>query len=592
MNVPFMPVLEWSWTSSPIKPTYDQVLSVPLIGDIDADSIPDVAIVTHDQGDGACDTGWAYLRLLDGKTGAEKWNANVAAYSDAGRIAFCRTPAMADLDGDGDVEIIAHRFGGGLIAFDNKGAIVWTSTMADGTTPYNGYFGWSSAVIVANMNGSGGPEVISGGVILDATGKLLAGAGREGVGSNGSASFGGNALVADVDADNMQEILTGAAAYNFDGSVKWQNGLADGYTALADFDGDAKPELVVIAAGLARVHDAATGVLLAQTAIPGGGAGGPPTISDFDGDGDRDFASAVGTSYTIFTYNKLPTPAVAVLWSVPTADGSSARTGSSIFDFEGDGVSEVLYNDECYLRVYDGKMGKTLVEIASSSATANQYPVAVDVDGDNHTELVVVSDDKYQLKGQTPGCPNYKAGEMLRHGVFVYGDTSNKWVRTRRIWNEHSYHVTNIGVDGKVPALETPSYSANNTYRVSEPGNGTFNSPDLRVDLSVGLAGCPGSITLRMTVRNDGSLGVGAGVTVEVFEGKDATGPLLGTAKTTKALLPGETEVVEVSAPLAGKTPPYAFYARVDEVSPGTIDECQESNNDSFIENVTCPEIK
>lgn len=585
-------MLEWSWTGSPIKPTYDQVLSVPLVGDADGDSIPEVAVVTHDQGDGACDTGWAYLRLLDGKTGTEKWDATVAAYSDAGRIAFCRTPAFADLDGDGAAEIIAHRFGGGLIAFDAKGAIVWTSKMSDGTTPYNGYFGWSSAVIVSNVDQMGAPEVVSGGVILDATGKLIAGAGREGFGSNGPASYGGNSIVSDIDGDGSQEILTGNAAYGVDGNVKWQNGLADGYTALADFDGDNKPELVVIAAGFARVHDATTGALLAQIAIPGGGAGGPPTVSDFDGDGDRDFASAVGTSYTIFTFTRQPTPTVAVLWSVPTADGSSARTGSSIFDFEGDGISEVLYNDECYLRVYSGKMGNVLLEIASSSATANQYPIAVDVDGDNHTELVVVSDDKYQIKGQTPGCPNYKPGEVLRHGVFVYGDPSDKWVRTRRIWNEHSYHVTNIGADGRVPLLETPSHQANNTYRVSEPGNGTFNAPDLRVDLSVGLAGCPNSVAVRATVRNDGSLGVGAGVIVEIFDGRDATGQLLGTLMTSKALLPGETEVLEVAAQISGSTPPYAFYARIDEMAPGHINECQEMNNDSVIDGVTCPEIK
>jgi hypothetical protein len=86
-------------------------------------------------------------------------------------------------------------------------------------------------------------------------------------------------------------------------------------------------------------------------------------------------------------------------------------------------------------------------------------------------------------------------------------------------------------------------------------------------------------------------LGVGPGVVVEIYEGKDATGKLLGALATIKSLLPGETEVIEMTATLLG-SPPYAFYARVDESSPGKINECQESNNDSVIEGVVCPVLK
>src|SRR5262249_44993896 len=151
---------------------------------------------------------------------------------------------------------------------------------------------------------------------------------------------------------------------------------------------------------------------------------------------------------------------------------------------QGDGSAEVLYNDECYMRVYDGKTGSVLLQMPSSSTTAANYPIAVDVDGDNHAELVVISDDNYQLQGLTPGCPSYAAaGESYRHGVSVYGD--KKGVRTRRIWNEHSCHVTNVNGSGNVPSPEPASWGPMglNTYRVSEQGNGTFNAPDLTVDI-------------------------------------------------------------------------------------------------------------
>src|SRR5205823_6552079 len=163
-------------------------------------------------------------------------------------------------------------------------------------------------------------------------------------------------------------------------------------------------------------------------------------------------------------------------------------------------------SDECYLRVYDGKTGTVLFQLANSSGTASQYPIAVDVDGDHNTELVVVADDKYQISGQTPGCPGYVGDEKLRHGVFVYGDKNDKWVRTRRVWNEHSYHITNIGADGTLPSPELPSWgpAGFNDYRVSAQGSDVYNAPDLTVDLAVINAGCPDSVTLHATVSNQG----------------------------------------------------------------------------------------
>jgi hypothetical protein len=49
-----------------------------------------------------------------------------------------------------------------------------------------------------------------------------------------------------------------------------------------------------------------------------------------------------------------------IAWSRSTQDLSSNVTGSSIFDFEADGRSEVVYGDECFVRVYDGQSGDVL----------------------------------------------------------------------------------------------------------------------------------------------------------------------------------------------------------------------------------------
>ena len=37
-------------------------------------------------------------------------------------------------------------------------------------------------------------------------------------------------------------------------------------------------------------------------------------------------------------------------------------TGSSVFDFSGDGEAEVVYRDECWLRVFSGRSGKSCLQ--------------------------------------------------------------------------------------------------------------------------------------------------------------------------------------------------------------------------------------
>jgi hypothetical protein len=60
------------------------------------------------------------------------------------------------------------------------------------------------------------------------------------------------------------------------------------------------------------------------------GSGGPPTVADFDGDGAPEIGVAGGTSYAVYDGDG------TVQWSRPTQDISSAITGSSVFDFNGD----------------------------------------------------------------------------------------------------------------------------------------------------------------------------------------------------------------------------------------------------------------
>jgi len=584
---PLHPTVEWSWTETPLFPTFVQVINMPVVIDLEKDGTPDVVIVTSDGYDPAKP---AYLRALDGATGAEKWDAMNDVYVDANRVQPRSTPAAADIDGDGFVEIVTAKAGGGLIAFEHDGTFKWTSKMADGVTAWNKALA-SSAVAIADLEGDGSPEVVVAGAVFDATGKLLFDGG-ELFGSNGT--YGPVSIIADLDGVPPQEIVGGKKALRSDGTVYWDNGLADGYPAIADLDLDGTPELVVVAAGSLRIQSPTTGVVLTQIDIPGTGSGGPPTIADFDADGIPEIASANGDAYSVFEYTSTPMPTVTVKWQSATQDLSSNHTGSSVFDFQGDGAAEVVYNDECYFRIYDGKDGTVLFEEKNSSATIHEYPVVVDADGDNNTEVVIGGNDVNHKNGNTT-CP-YPAAEA-RHGVWVYGDADDNWVRTRKLWNQHAYHITNIDGDGSVPAPESVSWVSPpglNNYRQSSQGAGVFNAPDLQVGLDASLGLCPTKVTLSAVVRNQGSLGVAAGVLVRFYRGNGPGAFLIKQTATQTALLPGQSETITTDYTVQAGDVTMDFSVDVDSVDPmpGAFKECLEDNNATTLTGVVCPDVQ
>jgi hypothetical protein len=584
------PVLEWSWTDSVVNPGFYQVINVPLVADMDkvVDKVtgktnPEIIIVTSK---GYNTTDPAYLRLLDGRSGKELWGADTDAAKDVGRVQARSTPAVGDIDGDGKLEIVALKLGGGLIAFRADGSIKWTSTAANGTPSLTAF--QSAAVTLADLDGDGQVESIVGGLAYSSTGKLLFDKGIY-FGSNTS-TYGAVSIVADVVGDAKPEILSGKQALKADGSELWAINEADGYPAIGDLDLDGNPELVVVSTSggnaEVRVQDAATGAVKARLAVPGTGAGGPPTIAQFDGKGGQDFALANGDQYAVFTYVSSPTPTIELLWSSPTQDKSSNRTGSTVFDFEGDGKAEVIYNDECYLRVYRGSDGTVIFQTANSSATIQEYPVIADVDGDNNTEIIVGGNDANNVCSVA-----YKdTGEQQRHGLFVYGDKGDKWVRTRRIWNQHAYHVTNVATDGSIPAVEPKSWGPDgfNNYRQSTQGKQAFNAPDLAVTLEVSLATCGTGLKLRAHVKNEGSVTAPAGIDVTFYQGTAPTGVVLTSAKTVAPLLPGGIEDVDFVVPGALDFSAYYVIADGNAAGVGFINECIEGNNTGTSGLVSC----
>ena len=73
--------------------------------------------------------------------------------------------------------------------------------------------------------------------------------------------------------------------------------------------------------------------------------------------------------------------------------------------------------------------------------------MVADVDNDGHADIVV-----------TVATRSGGNASVRNTGVHVLQDVANQWARTRRIWNQHSYHITNVNEDGTIPLVETPNW--------------------------------------------------------------------------------------------------------------------------------------
>ena len=561
---PLTPVLKWHWATTAVLPNSQNVLMTPAVVDLDGDSIPEVVFgTTASTGGGYVEVG--VLRAIKGTDGSEVFTVTDPNY----QINVASSVAVGDIDGDGRPEIIAcDSSGARLIAFEHDGTFKWRSPNLEAIN-------WGASAI-ADLDQDGIPEIIVGRQVLNSNGTIR----WTGAGGNGSGSgVGPLSLVADVDLDGSPEIVAGNTIYRADGTIYRRNtALPDGYNAVANFDADPNPEIVLVANGQVWLLEHDMSVKWGPVAIPGGGYGGPPTVADYDGDGQPEIGVAGASRYAVFETNG------TLKWQAMTQDGSSNRTGSSVFDFEGDGAAEVVYRDELKLRVYRGTDGFVLFETPMSSCTWYEYVLVADVNGDGKAEIVAVA--------------NNNCGFGSQRGVYVFGDAANNWVATRKVWNQHTYHITNVSQDGTIPINELNNWQQPglnnyrlNTFAPNEPQ--PLSLPDLVPSyLRFNQANCPTSVGIAARIGNGGSLVAPQGVNVSFYDGDPAaSGVLLGTIQTTVPLDPGEFEDVLFTwaPPIAGAQ--VVFVSADDNgAGVGAVKEGFENNNVHSASTFICPQ--
>lgn len=160
-------------------------------------------------------------------------------------------------------------------------------------------------------------------------------------------------------------------------------------------------------------------------------------------------------------------------------DLSSSRTGSTVFDLNGDGKVEVLYGDELNLRVYDGTNGNPLYTIPNSSGTLWEYPVVADVDGDGSADIVAVAPSA-ALNGvmTNPMVPSNVGGGVR---VFSSPAAGGKWVSTRPLWNQYTYYPEIVGNNLRTTVGASPSQG----FRVNSQGTLPSGLNTLLPDLAI-----------------------------------------------------------------------------------------------------------
>ena len=489
----FDPVVEWNSDVDlgyAVDPSVKHPYVMPAVGQLSDDNgdgrvdrldVPDIAWTCFEGGGGP----GSGLRVVSGDGSAE--HLYVPSVTFGGRdwaISRQGGVAIGDIDADGSPDLVT------IVMFDADTARV-AALERDGRVKWvepTGVTSRYSYPSLADLDADGFAEVVVGHLIIDTDGTLIA-AGAGGTGapdSRPNPTWGSVSIPVDLDLDGRVEIVAGNTIYDAAGAILASSGLADGFTAVADLDLDGVAEVVTSVHSTGEVYAwAADGTVLWRTAT-GSGGGGPPTVADFDADGLPEIGVAGRSAYSVLE------PDGSVRWTSAITDVSSSATGSSVYDFDGDGAFEVVFADEVRFAVFDGATGAVLFEdLGHAHGTAWEYPVVADVDGDGQVEIALGSVST--------------AGEW--NGITVLGSASGSWTPARPVWNQHAYHITNVTEDGAIPPVAAPNWATWNTFRAAGPEAGPATwLPDLGpVDAAVCTDTCAlNEVTLYLRLQNGG----------------------------------------------------------------------------------------
>jgi gliding motility-associated-like protein len=540
-------------------------------------------------------------------------------------------PAIANIIGNSTSapEVVMVNSTGFVYIFSNLGGTesnyLYKSTSAsqytNTVTPY-----------IVDIDQDGTAEIVLGsdvfGIVGNALVKRVAGPALGYIGQTlGSTGTPVDVIVADIISSNPgKELIYGSKVYAInltngtttvlkDLSTVTGSGIAsndNGPTAIGDMNGDGKLDIVYNGSSFVVMWDP-NGTSLANTLlfkrIPPSfnyGTRGLPLIANVfndktTGGKSTDLPEAViinsvsgsagiVTAYNL-NYNTTAGTSTQHVWSIGTNDMSGC-TGITAFDFDGNGLREIVYRDQSTLRIINGNL-TTPVNYATeavASSTWGEYPIVADLNNDGQAEIAVTGNNMLQVFGSDPA-------------TFA-------WKNAPNYWNQRNYRIVNINSNLTIPATEINAASSiaynNNEAQLQlsdAVGNGVPSgytyAPDATITINTVTAICP-LITITATISNSGSNVLPAGTYVALYDANPTTGAanLIGTYQTTSAIAVGNSLNVTMTANISAVTS--TIYAVVNDKgttarpfnlstwTPNTpTNECSYANNiDS--ENYTC----
>jgi hypothetical protein len=381
------------------------------------------------------------LRVLDAQS-----CALVDTLDEVPVASWFQPPALGDLDGDGVPEIVAQAWddrdplGSVTMAYQGSGRLVawkWNaelgrfrvwrqSTVAgapEADLAYTAGYVMMAGPSIADLDDDGAPEVLLAGRVYDRELRRLSGQAPPSAELFLSRQPPAGPyviqqdVVADLDRDGRAELVYGHGIFTWSGD-RWTPasffspptalGLAHGVVAdLGELSGSAagQPEVIAIGYDGVRIQTTA-GAVLRRFDLPTSERGpSAPSLADVDGDGQLEIL--VGLDRGLFVYDlecDVDAPSAecgrdtvggadplprGVRWADrPPADNWDYM-GATTFDFDGDGDLEVVYADECFLRIYDGASGEVLYSHWRPSRTASEVPIVVGTNGGADTVVAI-----------------------------------------------------------------------------------------------------------------------------------------------------------------------------------------------------------
>jgi len=529
---------------------------------------------------------------------------------------------IADVNNDGLGEIIFASSTSGnnainqryLFCYDINGNLIWKSNVQYGAnTPGNNKGGGTLGIADFNLDGI--PEVYIFNEIFNAqTGIKLIDGGSNGIGRmetslnnllNGVYSL---TVAADLTNNFGLELAAGKTVYNI--IITNTNGTfgntmspinnplnKDGFTSIADINLDGLLDVVVSTSGnssssLLYIWNPITNNIISSINIPTGtnlDLVGVPFIGDMDGDGAPEIG--VCRPYKLLTY-KFINNNLVLKWELITTDNSGA-TKISMFDFNQDGIQEIIYRDETQLRVINGSGTTPIVlsNFSSLSGTAFEGPVICDINNDNQSNIIITSDD--------PTLGPFKGR------IQSFKSNGQPWAPSRKIWNQYAYFNVNINDDLTIPIQQQNhglqfynslgsclgatlrplnSFMAQETIR-DISGCPIYPAPDLIISQVDNIVyDCNNQISsFDLTIENQGSKTVLTEFNILIFEGNNTNpGSLIKSEMVNFSIAPSTQATVTIELSNLSLTDVFAIinFNNSNQVFPyNSVNECDYSNN-------------